>query len=482
MSTTVNNVNVQFELKTNGRTEYYQYPKMSNLAWVLNTDGNYYLQFTYEDDYFVKIQLSSISNQPGWTNDSAGAEQAVKDVSSWIGTSFPSTSGLATEATLQQVLTAVDNMRDYEVRLVEDSTTPNKVTWLEVRYWDAQSGALGTPVYYLPGSTTAGSPVLPISYINDRTLLTQILAELQGTLDVNVTNAVISVSQSGAWTVTANQGTSPWVISGTVNVGNFPATQNVAVTSIVEVEVKNDTGNPLPVSGTVTVNQPVAVTDNGGSLTVDGSVNIGNFPTGTQACSSSISTTLCTTQADNLKNIDDATFIIADSIKAEDSVHVTGAKGSFILGVRNDLGTSMTSANGDYSPIAVDISGAVAIQDAGGSITVDGTVNVGSITGPVALPTGAATQSTLASVDTRLTPQSRTHNTIVATTGPTAIGSVPISLRGSVLNSGSAAGIWNGISLPAGVSIPWDTVGNRDTYAAIPYNATGTTFIIEYTT
>ena len=367
MSTTVNNVNVQFELKTNGRTEYYQYPKMSNLAWVLNTDGNYYLQFTYEDDYFVKIQLSSISNQPGWTNDSAGAEQAVKDVSSWIGTSFPSTSGLATEATLQQVLTAVDNMRDYEVRLVEDSTTPNKVTWLEVRYWDAQSGALGTPVYYLPGSTTAGSPVLPISYINDRTLLTQILAELQGTLDVNVTNAVISVSQSGAWTVTANQGTSPWVISGTVNVGNFPATQNVAVTSIVEVEVKNDVGNPLPISGTVAATQ-------------------------------------------------------------------------------------------------------------------SGTWNIGSITGPVALPTGAATQSTLASVDTRLTPQSRTHNTIVATTGPTAIGSVPISLRGSVLNSGSAAGIWNGISLPAGVSIPWDTVGNRDTYAAIPYNATGTTFIIEYTT
>lgn len=86
--------------------------------------------------------------------------------------------GLATEATLQQVLSAVDNMRDYEVRLVEDSTTPTKVTWLEVRYWDAQSGALGTPQYYLPGSTTPGSPVLPISYINNQSVLTQILSTL----------------------------------------------------------------------------------------------------------------------------------------------------------------------------------------------------------------------------------------------------------------------------------------------------------------
>lgn len=43
-------------------------------------------------------------------------------------------------------------------------------------------------------------------------------------------------------TVTANQGTSPWVVSGTVAVSG-------------EVEVKNDSGNPIPVNGTVTSNQ-----------------------------------------------------------------------------------------------------------------------------------------------------------------------------------------------------------------------------------
>ena len=42
-------------------------------------------------------------------------------------------------------------------------------------------------------------------------------------------------------------------------------------------------------------------------------------------------------------------------------------------------------------------------------------------------------------------------------------------------------GVWNGISLPTGVGVPWEEVGNRDTYAAIDYDATGTTFLIEYT-
>jgi len=61
-------------------------------------------------------------------------------------------------------------------------------------------------------------------------------------------------------------------------------------------------------------------------------------------------------------------------IYPEDSAHASGNDGSFILGVRNDSNTAMTSANGDYSPIAVNANGAVAINDGGNSITVDGTV------------------------------------------------------------------------------------------------------------
>lgn len=72
-----------------------------------------------------------------------------------------------------------------------------------------------------------------------------------------------------------NDSGNPVPVSGTVAVSNFPATQNVAVTSSVEIEVKNDSGNPVPVSGTVTANAgtgPFPVSDNSGSLTVDGTV------------------------------------------------------------------------------------------------------------------------------------------------------------------------------------------------------------------
>ena len=51
-------------------------------------------------------------------------------------------------------------------------------------------------------------------------------------------------------------------------------TQNVNVVNSPEIEVKNDVGNPIP----VTIPTPVPITDNSGSLTVDGSVAVTNFP------------------------------------------------------------------------------------------------------------------------------------------------------------------------------------------------------------
>lgn len=45
---------------------------------------------------------------------------------------------------------------------------------------------------------------------------------------------------------------------------------------------------------------------------------------------------------------------------AEDSAHTSGDNGAFVLGVRNDtLSTTLTSASGDYSPMATDSRGAV---------------------------------------------------------------------------------------------------------------------------
>lgn len=87
----------------------------------------------------------------------------------------------------------------------------------------------------------------------------------------------------------------------------------------------------------------------------------------------------------------------------------------------------------------------------------------------------------LDSVDTKATnlnPQVRSAVTLVNT----GAGTIPAgSLRGSVFNAGNSDGIWNGIAIPAGISIPWGEAGSRDTYPIINYDATDTNFIIEYT-
>lgn len=85
----------------------------------------------------------------------------------------------ATEATLQLVLTALQNGQDYEAKLVRDSDTPS-VTWLEVRIFNQTTGVFDPPMYYPAGSNTPGSPVLPITYIDPTTLLATIAANTTG--------------------------------------------------------------------------------------------------------------------------------------------------------------------------------------------------------------------------------------------------------------------------------------------------------------
>lgn len=72
--------------------------------------------------------------------------------------------------------------------------------------------------------------------------------------------------------------------------------------------------------------------------------------------------------------------------KAEDAPHSSGDTGVAVWGVRNDsLSTTFVGANGDYSPIALNSGGAVyvvaassgiAVNDNGGSLTVDGSVSI----------------------------------------------------------------------------------------------------------
>lgn len=79
-----------------------------------------------------------------------------------------------------------------------------------------------------------------------------------GSSNVNVLNfpAIQAVSQSGVWTVTANQGTSPWVISGGVSItGSVSVTQGTSPWVVGGTVAVSNFPATQPISGTVTANQ-----------------------------------------------------------------------------------------------------------------------------------------------------------------------------------------------------------------------------------
>lgn len=219
-------------------------------------------------------------------------------------------------------------------------------------------------------------------------------------------------------TVTANQGTSPWVVSGTVT-ATPTGTQDVnllQVGSASFAQGQRAVGSSLSVvlatshaavtvtgtvaatqSGTwilgansgvdigdVTINNAagassVNIQDGGNTITVDGTVSVGNFPpTQTVAISQTgsnndvdVLTLPSVTQGTSPWVVSGTVTATEAHTKVEDTAHVTGDTGSFILAVRNDSAASLTTTNGDYSPIAVDTAGKVGITDLGGSLTVD---------------------------------------------------------------------------------------------------------------
>lgn len=157
---------------------------------------------------------------------------------------------------------------------------------------------------------------------------THIATDSAGRVGITTLGATIPVSITGGSLEVSNDVGNPLPVSGTVAVSNFPAS----------VEVSNDVGNPLPVTGTVTI------TDGSGPVTVDGTVSV----TGTVA---------------------------ASEAKAEDTPAANADLGIPILGVRNDTATVRTSTDGDYGMVAIDSAGRVGITALGATLAVaDATV------------------------------------------------------------------------------------------------------------
>ena len=99
-----------------------------------------------------------------------------------------STTGLATELTLSQVLAAVQQGTDFEARLVTDSLG---VVWLEVRTWDTVGHVWNPVQYYAAGSNVPGAPTMPVVYIDNSTVLSLIESN---TADISLdTTALIAL-------------------------------------------------------------------------------------------------------------------------------------------------------------------------------------------------------------------------------------------------------------------------------------------------
>jgi hypothetical protein len=131
--------------------------------------------------------------------------------------------------------------------------------------------------------------------------------------------------------VNVTQGSSPWVVGGTVALDSTTIQMLQQVTATV--------------SGSVTVDEitnAVTIQDGGNSITVDGSVSVSNFP---------------------------ATQTVDGTVGISGDVNVTQGTDPWTVDGTVDVGNF---------PATQTVDGTVTIQDGGGSITVDGSVTVGN--------------------------------------------------------------------------------------------------------
>lgn len=186
--------------------------------------------------------------------------------------------------------------------------------------------------------------------------------------------------------------------------GKLPATLGQkAMAASLAVVIASDQ-SAIPVSGTVSVSEPVSVDDNGGSLTVDAinldirdlssasdsvtvvgtvTANTGLIQYTEEDVDASITgpAMMIEYAADTLGPLGighpmpveyaGGVFVVSGTVAVssvpglynEDDAHGDGAAGHFVMGVRNTALADFTDADSDYSPLATDIKGRVFIAD-----------------------------------------------------------------------------------------------------------------------
>lgn len=211
----------------------------------------------------------------------------------------------------------------------------------------------------------------------------------------NVTGSVVAFQGTPEWTVKSSLAGGVFPVSGSVaatitntnvNVSGsvvafgFPTTQNVSGSVVAWLQSTN--------ASVITVGSPVA------NQSVSGAVSISNFPTSQNVSGSVIA--FPTGQYTVVSSLAGGIFPISGSVAAvitntvlpvsgqvsvagtyaEDSTHTSGSNGLFVLGVRNDTLSSVTSADGDYTPMAQGPAGETIVANAPITKWVQGTTSV----------------------------------------------------------------------------------------------------------
>lgn len=155
----------------------------------------------------------------------------------------------------------------------------------------------------------------------------------------------VKVTPSGALVAEVTDGGGSITVDGTVAVSNFPAVQPV-----------NDNGGSLTVDGTVSISGTVTVADGGGSLTVDGTVAVSSVAGTVTVADGGGSLTVDGTVAVNGVTPGTAATNLG---KAEDAAHGTGDVGVMALAVRQDVPSALAGTSGDYIPLTTNAQGAL---------------------------------------------------------------------------------------------------------------------------
>lgn len=325
--------------------------------------------------------------------------QATQPVSA---ASLPLPTGAATEATLtsglQQAINRGGAKGATAAATVTSTASGADHQGLDVTLYDNAGnrlGTSGTPVRTDPTGTTvqpvsAASLPLPAGAATETTLAAAntvlgATADAASSTTGTINAHLRSIAAALAGTLTAT-------ISGSVAVtGTFwQATQPVSGTFWQATQPISAASLPLPTGASTETTLASLLTTTGATADA-ATTGAGTVNAHLRSIAAALAGTLTVTGGGGGVQF------------AEDAVHTTGDLGTMALGVRKDTATALAGADGDYQPAIYDASGKLWVNV--GTVPVTGTF--WQATQPVSaaslpLPTGAATETTLASLLTTL--------------------------------------------------------------------------------